>query len=95
MDAYSQQLAIEAATVGAAFIPWTYVVSGVMRTNRPHMITLFVAGASFHLMAELTGLNSYYLEHSAAQMLREKRWLVRNKNKPKKKKKCGIQFCGR
>ena len=94
MDAYSQQLAIEAATVGAAFIPWTYIVSGVLRRQPQSIVALFVAGASFHLMAEYTGLNDYYLEHSAAQMLRVKRWPERKKNMPKKQKKCGIHFCG-
>ena len=95
MDCYTQQLALEAATVGALFVPWTYIVSGVLvRLNPRSAVTMFVAGATFHLLAEATGFNEYYLEHSAAQMLRERKWPERNKNMPKKQKKCGLHFCG-
>jgi hypothetical protein len=95
---YRKQLAIEAATVGAAFVPWSYIVSGLMATTRQQprllMVSIFIAGATFHLLAEATGLNEYYLRNSAAQMRAEKAWPERHKNVPKKEKKCGIYFCG-
>ena len=97
---YTQQLALEAATVGAAFVPWSYIVSGLLSRLQPRlqprqreMISIFVAGATFHLLAEATGLNEYYLRNSAAQMKAEKAWPDRHKNVPKKEKKCGIHFC--
>ena len=96
MDEYAQQLALEAATVGAAFVPWSYMVSGLLTKARVHspIKSMFIAGATFHLIAEITGLNDYYLRHSAAQMRAEKAWPNRHKNTPLKKKKCGISFCG-
>lgn len=98
MDEYSKQLAIEAATVGAVFVPWSYLVSGLLARARLGRVqgvaSIFIAGATFHLLAEMTGLNEYYLRNSAAQMRAEKAWPDRNKNVPKKKKKCGIHFCG-
>lgn len=99
MDKYNKQLALEAATVGAAFVPWSYIVSGLLVKLRLQprlqgMASIFIAGATFHLLAEATGLNEYYLRNSAAQIKAEKAWPDRNKNVPKKKKKCGIYFCG-
>ena len=96
---YKKQLAIEAATVGAAFVPWSYLVSGLLVKMRLQprlqgMASIFIAGATFHLLAEATGLNEYYLRNSAAQMRAEKAWPERHKNVPKKQKKCGITFCG-
>lgn len=90
---YSQQLAIEAATVGAALVPWSYVVSGLLARTKLKGFSVFIAGATFHLLAEVTGLNNYYLRHSAAQMLAERAWPNRNKKVPRKQKKCGIHFC--
>ena len=97
MDEYSQQLALEAATVGAVFVPWSYIVSGLLANTkvRSPVASFFVAGATFHLLAEITGLNAYYLRHSAAQMRAEMAWPDRHKNIPIKQKKCGILFCGR
>lgn len=95
---YRKQLALEAATVGAAFVPWSYLISGLLARARlgklQNVASIFIAGATFHLLAEATGLNEYYLRNSAAQMKAEKAWPDRNKNVPKKKKKCGISFCG-
>ena len=95
---YTQQLALEAATVGAAFVPWSYIVSGLLtrlikQPRQREMVSIFVAGATFHLLAEATGLNEYYLRNSAAQMKAEKAWPDRHNNLPKKQKKCGIHFC--
>jgi hypothetical protein len=96
MDEYAQQLALEAAAVGAVFVPWSYVVSGLLAKARVRapVAGIFIAGATFHLLAELTGVNAYYLRHSAAQMRAERVWPDRHKNTPIKKKKCGISFCG-
>ena len=95
---YVEQLAIEAVTVGALFVPWTYIVSGII-TQMPLSstikmpISLFVAGAGFHLVAEASGLNDYYLTNSASHMLQVRRWMASCNSKPKNRKKpCGIQF---
>ena len=97
---YRKQLAIEAATVGAAFVPWSYIVSGLMAKTRLQprlqgMVSIFIAGATFHLLAEATGLNEYYLRNSAAQMRAEKAWPERHKNVPKKEKKLVFTFVDR
>ena len=97
-NSYVEQLAIEAVTVGALFVPWTYIVSGIITqtplSNTIKMpVAVFVAGAGFHLVAEASGLNDYYLKHSAAHMLHVRRWMDSCKSKPKSRKKpCGIYF---
>ena len=71
MDEYQQQLAIEAITVGAAFLPWSFLVSGFVKQSSiapryREYASIFIAGAGFHLVAEITGLNALYLKNSAA-----------------------------
>jgi hypothetical protein len=95
---YSEQLALEAVSVGALFVPWTYVVSGIINrlplsqfTKTP--LSVFVAGAGFHLVCEFSGLNEYYLKNSAAHMLHMRKWRASCKSEGKSRKKpCGIHF---
>jgi hypothetical protein len=98
MDRYSEQLALEAVSVGALLVPWTYVISGIIYrlpvsefTKSP--LSVFVAGAGFHLACEFSGLNDYYLKHSAAHMHHMRKWMASCKSKQKsRKKQCGIYF---
>lgn len=91
---YYTQLATEAVVVGGLFVPWTLMWDAIIR-NAPGArvtpaFTAFMAGASFHLMAEATGLNAYYLHNSAAHMRDLKQW---HKTKAKTKgKECGVCF---
>ena len=93
--AYAEQLAIEALTIGAVFVPWTYIVSGFITrvplfSSAQSPISIFIAGAGFHIVAELTGLNEYYLTNSASHMLCVRKW---NKSQSKSREKpCGITF---
>jgi hypothetical protein len=98
-ELYATQLAFEAVTVGALFVPWTYVVSGLINRfgTLPGSVKMplgvFVAGAGFHLICEATGLNEYYLTNSAAHMRHMRKWRASCKSKPKNRKKpCGIYF---
>lgn len=74
MLAYYKQLAIEAISVGALLIPIIFLVSKLVKMTpiqarfRPG-VTIFLAGAFFHLFAEFSGINKWYLENSAAKML--------------------------
>ena len=98
MEKYSEQLALEAVSVGALFIPWTYVVSGVidrlpLAAFSKTPLSIFIAGAGFHIACEFAGINDYYLKHSAAHMLHMRKWMASCKSKPKSRKKpCGIHF---
>ena len=83
-DDYNRQLAIEAVSVGAAFLPLQYVVSGIISktaiaSRYQPWVAMFVAGAGFHLVAELVDMEA---------------WAKRVKHTPKVEKKCGIRFCG-
>lgn len=63
--AYTQQFASELVVVGLATIPMLALVKRIV----PHgsdTLHAFLAGAGMHLLAEMTGLNTYYIKHSAA-----------------------------
>ena len=91
---YAQQLATEALFVGAIFIPWTNILTlALSNTNAPAYVITFLAGSTFHLLAEATGLNAYYLHHSAAQQADVERFMTEKKKPYKHRKpKCGICF---
>ena len=99
MNEYPKQLAIEAVSVGAAFVPFQYIVSGLVARSAiapryQPWVSIFLAGAGFHLVAEATGLNNWYLHHSAASMRDFAVWAKRVKNMPQQKKECGLRWCG-
>lgn len=68
------QLYTEAVSVGFALVPVFYVVSRATSALRVDAFTgafkptldLFISGALFHLIAEESGLNEWYLTNSHA-----------------------------
>jgi hypothetical protein len=52
---------IEAVIVGLVLLPIYWVAEKVLGTSGK-WVTLFVAGAAFHLLFEVTGLNAYYVK---------------------------------
>ena len=74
MDTDPTQLYKEAAFVGIALVPMWYLVAQfttatMVYVGSPQMKTMVdvaIAGALFHLTAEETGLNNYYLTNSFA-----------------------------
>lgn len=95
---YYEQLALEAISVGGAFVPLSYIVIGIVGKSRiavrfQPFVSVFIASAGFHLLCEATGLNNWYLHHSAASMLDFAVWSKRVNHKPAVEKKCGLKFC--
>jgi hypothetical protein len=48
---------LEALVVGLALIPIYWIVQ---KLGQPKWITIFLAGAAFHLLAEVLGVNKAY-----------------------------------
>lgn len=78
------ELAKEATEVGALLVPVYAIVREALdgmrfknETNKEY-ISVFVSGALFHIIAEATGMNEYYLTHSRAN----KKWLRKNNAEP-------------
>ena len=73
MLAYYSRLATEAAAVGLLLLPLIYIVHKLVKMLpidarfRPG-VTIFVAGAAFHLLAEFSGMNKWYCGNSAAKL---------------------------
>lgn len=89
---YDEKLVNEAVSVGALMVPWFYLVSGLTTTlglrQNKDVIDLFLSGATFHLAAEFSGANAWYLNNSAASLSQVRLWMNR-KNLIKKEKPCG------
>ena len=62
---YATQLATEAVVVGVALIPLFLLVNSQIRNQSA---ALFVSGAAFHLLCEVSGLNKWYLSNGASSM---------------------------
>ena len=61
---YWTQLATEAVATGVLVVPLAQVTARLLPNNQ--FAQLFVAGAAFHLIAEATGMNEWYVRHGAA-----------------------------
>jgi hypothetical protein len=75
------ELAKEATEVGALLVPLYAVVREAAETfqweeRSKDYISVFVSGALFHILAEASGMNDWYLSHGHAQ----KNWLQRKNN---------------
>ncbi len=57
------QLLVEATVVGIGLVA---VYLFVKMAKLGEIVTLFLAGALFHLLAEFTGVNAWYLKNSVA-----------------------------
>jgi hypothetical protein len=72
----------EAVTIGAFITPLFAVVRELVDevnfTNErsKDYISVFVAGAMFHIIAEASGVNEWYLNNSAAY----RKWMVKSKH---------------
>ena len=90
---YFKQLATEAVVVGGLFVPWMVLWDTVVIKaggSPAPLVSAFLAGASFHLVAEATGLNEWDLDNSAARLRSLGAWCSRHKSKKSKKRQCGI-----
>lgn len=61
---YWTSLAVEAAASGVLLVP-VAKISQRLAPNSP-LLQLFLAGAAYHLVAEATGINAWYVNHGAA-----------------------------
>lgn len=71
----------ECFTVGVLIVPVQlaskiaaeYISEDLIPPNIKLIGTWFVAAAAVHLICEITGLNSFYLDHGAAATFRKRR----------------------
>ena len=68
-----EQLLLEAGFVGVALLPLFTVTDSILKFYQPKVkdsvrtaMAVALAGALFHLLAEESGLNTWYLSHSHA-----------------------------
>jgi hypothetical protein len=64
---YTEQLLIEGLSVGGLVV----VVEGIMQKMLPRaspVVRLFLTGVAIHFGCEYTGINTWYLTHSASAM---------------------------
>lgn len=57
------QLFVEAFVVGVGLVA---VYFAVKMAKLGELVTVFLAGALFHLVAEISGVNDWYLDNSVA-----------------------------
>ncbi len=65
----TQKLIIEASAVGLGLVVLWYLFSMLSEkvSNKDNLIiSLFIVGASFHLIAEFTGMNKWYCKNGNA-----------------------------
>jgi len=65
MHDYATRLATEASFVGATLIPFVVLAESKIQSKA---LSVFVAGACYHLVSEFSGLNAWYLQHGAATL---------------------------
>jgi hypothetical protein len=70
-EQYEMQVYQEAVFVGLTFLPvWMLIQRFTAFTNinslHKDKLDIFLAGSAYHLIAESSGLNAFYLQHGAA-----------------------------
>jgi hypothetical protein len=70
---YERKLGMEAVAVGVGLIPVYLITEKVVKQFKASEFTtkiwtLFLSGMYFHLLAEGTGVNKWYLSNSAAEL---------------------------
>lgn len=69
---YLQKLMFEAVVVGSLLLPIQMVMESLplplMRDTYKKEVSIVLAGATFHLLAEASGMNEWYLTHGAVLM---------------------------
>jgi len=63
------RLYVEALSVGAGLIP-LFIVMDDLFPKLPTWLKVGIAGGSFHLICEASGLNDWYLDNGVASKLR-------------------------
>ena len=76
---YSSVLAKEAVVVGAANVAFVLAIRRVLPVSpRWELLQIALAGAFFHLTAEASGMNAWYLKNGAAAMKAEATAAIKN-----------------
>lgn len=78
-DDLRSRLLAEAFIVGAGLMPVYFVVHNVVSAMLPRMsdttqdyVSIFISGATFHLVCEGTGINDWYLTNGHAYLKRHR-----------------------
>jgi len=79
MDDLRAKLLTEAFVVGAGLLPLYFFTHTMVSALLPRMgddaqdyLSLFISGATFHLIAENTGINDWYLDNGHAYLKRNR-----------------------
>ena len=78
MDDTKSKLLTEAFVVGAGLMPVYFITHSFLSVLLPRMsdnvvdyTSIFISGALFHLLAEETGINDWYLDNGVAVLKRQ------------------------
>jgi len=101
LNPYTEELLKETFFIGASLVPVFWFMRGVVRSLTPNynpetqlLMTVAFTGGAFHLLSEGTGLNHWYLKHSAAYMkAKQHYWELVDSGDVVPKSKCKTGKC--